>query len=73
VSNILNETKMNHTMKTREGVIVTITGVPTRLHEYEGQTIKSHSIGVAFRLEQLINAVVAQDSTPGREVELEFA
>jgi hypothetical protein len=73
VTNILNETKMNHTMKTREGVTVTITGVPTRLHEYEGETIKAHSFGVALRLEQLINAVVAQDPTPGREVELEFA
>jgi hypothetical protein len=73
VSNILNETKMNHTMKTREGVIVTITGVPTRLHEYEGEPIKSYSFGVAFRLEQLVRAVVAQDPTPGREVELEFA
>jgi hypothetical protein len=73
VTNILNETKMNHTMKTREGVIVTITGVPTRLHEYEGETIKSYSFGVAFRLEQLVRAVVAQDPTPGREVELEFA
>jgi hypothetical protein len=73
VSNILNETKMDHTMKTREGVIVTITGVPTRLHEYEGETIKSYSFGVACRLEQLVRAVVAQDPTPGREVELDFA
>ena len=73
MTNILNETKMNHCIKTREGVIVTITGVPTRLHEYEGETIKAHSLGVALKLEQLINAVVAQDPTPGREVELEFA
>ena len=73
MSQILNETKMAYTITTREGVIVTITGVPTRLHQYEGETIKSHSFGVALRLEQLVKAVVAQDPTPGREVELEFA
>jgi hypothetical protein len=72
MSQILNETKMAYTITTREGVVVTITGVPTRLHQYEGETIKSHSFGVALRLEQLVKAVVAQDPTPGREVELEF-
>jgi hypothetical protein len=73
MSQILNETKMAYTITTREGVTVTITGVPTRLHQYEGETIKSHSFGVALRLEQLVKAVVAQDPTQGREVELEFA
>jgi hypothetical protein len=72
MSQILNETKMAYTITTREGVVVTITGVPTRLHQYEGETIKSHSFGVALRLEQLVKAVVVQDPTPGREVELEF-
>ena len=73
MSQILNETKMAYTITTREGVMVTITGVPTRVHQYEGETIKSHSFGVALRLEQLVNAIVAQDPTPGRAVELEFA
>ena len=70
---LLNETKQNYTIATREGVLVTITGVPTCLHQYEDEIIKSHSFGVAFRLEQLVNAIVAQDPTPGRTVELEFA
>ena len=73
MSQILNETKMAYTITTREGVTVTITGVPTSLHEYEGEVIKSHSFGVALRLEQLVKAVVAQDPTPGRSVEIEFA
>ena len=73
MSVLLNETKQNYTITTREGVLVTITGVPTCLHQYEGETIKSHSFGVAFRLEQLVKAIVAQDPTPGRTVELEFA
>ena len=73
MSQILNETKMDYTITTREGVTVTITGVPTELHELEGQTIKAHGMGVALRLEALVNAAVEQDSTPGRTVELEFA
>jgi hypothetical protein len=73
MSQILNEVKLNYEIITREGVHVTITGVPTRLRSYEGEEIQTHSIAVALRLEQLVNAVVAQDPTPGRTVELEFA
>jgi hypothetical protein len=73
MSQILNEIKLNYEITTREGVHVTITGVPTRLRSYEGQEIQTHSMAVALRLEQLVKAVVAQDPTPGREVELEFA
>ncbi len=73
MSQILNETKMAYTITTREGVTVTITGVPTRIHHYEGEVIKSHSFGVALRLEELTRRAVELDPTPGRVVELEFA
>ena len=72
MSQILNETKLDYIITTREVVTVTITGVPTHLHEYEGETIRSHSFGVALRLEQLVKAVVAQDGTPGRAIVVEF-
>ena len=73
MSQVLNEMKMNYEITTREGVHVTITGVPTKIRMYEGEEIQTHSIGVALRLEQLVKAAVAQDPTPGRVVELEFA
>jgi hypothetical protein len=74
VTNILNETREDYAIATREGVIVKITGVPTRTRTgFDGEPLKTHSMGVALRLEQLVRAVVAQDPTPGREVELEFA
>jgi hypothetical protein len=71
MSQILNETKKDHVITTREGVHVTVTGVPTKIRTCEGEEI--HSIGVALRLEQLVKATVAQNPTPGRVVELEFA
>ncbi len=72
MSQVLNEVKMNYQITTREGVRVTITGVPTRVRYFEGQEMQTHSIAVALRLEQLVRAVVAQDPNAGRLVELEF-
>jgi hypothetical protein len=73
MSQVLNEIKLNYEITTREGVHVTITGVPTRVRTYEGQELQTHSMAVAMRLEALVRAVVAQDQTPGRSVQLEFA
>ena len=73
MSQVLNETKTDYRITTREGVHVTITGVPTRLRFHDGQPLETHSMAVAMRLETLVRAVVAQDSTSGRTVQLEFA
>ena len=73
MSQVLNEVKLNYEITTREGVHVTVTGVPTRIRLFEGQEMQTHSIAVALRLESLVKAIVAQNETPGRTVELEFA
>jgi hypothetical protein len=66
MSQVLNEVKMDYRITTREGVHVTITGVPTRVRYFEGEEMQTHSIAVALRLEQLVRAVVAQDPSAGR-------
>jgi hypothetical protein len=73
MSQVLNEVKMDYRITTREGVHVTITGVPTRVRYFEGEEMQTHSIAVALRLEQLVRAVVAQDPSAGRVAKLEFA
>ena len=73
MSQVLNETKTEYQITTREGVHVTITGVPTRLRFHVGQPLDPYSMAVAMRLETLVRAVVAQDPTAGRTVQLEFA
>ncbi len=72
--NILGEIKTNFEIDSREGVHVTITGVPTHIHHLpDGEEMRAHSIAVALRLESLVRALVAQDPTPGRTTEHEFA
>lgn len=73
MSKILNEVKLDYKLTTREGVHVTITGVPTRVRHYEGQEMQTHSIAVALRFEQLVRALVAQDPTAGKQTQTEFA
>ena len=73
MSQVLNETKTEYQITTKGGVYVTITGVPTRLRFYDGQLLETHSMTVAMRLETLVRAVVAQDPTAGRTMQLEFA
>jgi hypothetical protein len=74
MSQVLNEVKMDYTITTRDGVHVTITGVPTRLHHLpDGEVMEGHSIAVALRLESLVKALVAQDPTAGRHAQTEFA
>jgi hypothetical protein len=74
MSQILNEIKLDYKITTREGVHVTITGVPTHIHHLpDGEEMRPHSIAVALRLESLVRALVAQDPTPGRTAEHEFA
>jgi hypothetical protein len=74
MKNILGEIKTNFEIDTREGVRVTITGVPTHIHHLpDGEEFQAHSFAVALRLEALVKAIVAQDPTPGRTAEHEFA
>ena len=74
MSQVLNEIKMEYDVTTPEGVYVKITGVPTRLrHDENGEEFQTHSFAVALRLEALVKAVVAQNPSAGRAVELEFA
>ncbi len=74
MSQVLGEIKMEYDVTTPEGVYVKITGVPTRLRHYEnGEELQTHSFAVALRLEALVKAVVAQDPSAGRLVQLEFA
>jgi hypothetical protein len=73
MTNILNETKEDYAINTREGVTVKITGVPTRTRTgFDGEPLKTHSMGVALRLEQLTRRAVELNPTPGTTVELEF-
>jgi hypothetical protein len=52
---------------------VKITGVPTRTRTgFDGEPLKTHSMGVALRLEQLTRRAVELNPTPGTTVELEF-
>ena len=37
MSQVLNEVKLNYKITTREGVHVTVTGVPARVRLFEGQ------------------------------------
>ena len=74
MSQILNEVKLDYKFTTREGVHVTITGVPTRLrHAENGEEIQIHGFAVALRLEQLVRALVTQDPTTGKQAQTEFA
>ncbi len=74
MSQILNEVKMDYQITTREGVHVTIKGVPTHIHHLpDGEELRAHSMGVALRLETLVRALVEQDPSAGRKAELEFA
>jgi hypothetical protein len=74
VSVILNETRKDYAITTREGVLVKITGVPTRTRPgFDGEPLDSYSMGVALRIEELTRRAVQLNPTPGATVELEFA
>jgi hypothetical protein len=71
---IKNEIKRDYTFTTKDGVDVTITDVPMRLHKNEiGEEVRGFSIGVALRIEELSNAIVQEYQNPGESVIVPFS
>ena len=68
---IANEIALNHTFR-RRGVTFIVHALPTQIIvDADGDEIQGFSMPIASRLDQMINSILEQDSTP-RTVELEF-